>query len=308
MAGSLYPRLSQAKHLLPTIRAHLVDAAARHSLPAGFSLDLVPIVEDGLVGYEFLPNWATWTYVTIGCDERCEPVLRLSTYRAEAPSVLRVASVDGRTLPQEELDAVHRPRQRDCVLSDWPSAAEAAWTELAALFPEEPRQCIEVHDAPYACLDEALAIAYARLADSDPWIDFCGVPGEALYGFALKHADGGRGQLISRKPGTWALSWQSPASALHEEWPMAPPGIDTAGVWVCAGSAPRHATIVPVLAIPNSPAASNRRPRKHRVAERRRGDRRQADRPPPDGRLDERRQGDRRQRERRRTLQGGSVD
>ena len=50
MAGSLYPRLSQAKDLLPKIRAHLIDAASRHSLPAGFSLDLVPIVEDGLVG------------------------------------------------------------------------------------------------------------------------------------------------------------------------------------------------------------------------------------------------------------------
>jgi hypothetical protein len=215
-----------------------------------------------------------------------------------------VASVDGRTLPQDELDAARRPRQRDSVLSDWPSAAEAAWTELAALFPEEPRQCIEVHDSPYACLDEALAMTYARLADCDPCIDFCGVPGEALYGFALKHADGGRGQLISRKPGTWALSWQSPASALHQEWAMVPPGIDAAGGWVCAGATPRHAT---VLAAPIFPVASTRRPRKHRVAERRREDRRHADRPPPDGRLDERRHGDRRQRDRRRSLQGGSA-
>jgi hypothetical protein len=306
MSGSHCPRLSQAKDLLPIIRAHLIGAAAHHSLPAGLSLRLLPIVEDGLVGYEFLPNWATYTYLTIGCDDRGRPVLRETAYRAEAPSVLRVAAVNGRALSQSELDASHRPRQRDSVVADWSAAAEAAWTGLAALFPEEPRQRIEVHDSPHECLDEALAVAHARLAGCDPCIDFCGIPDEAVYGFALTHAGGGRGQLVSRKPGTWALRWQSPASALHEEWAMAPPGIDAADAWVCASTTQGYSAVPASSVVRAFPAALARRPRRPRAGERRHGDRRSADRPEPDGHPDERRQGDRRQQDRRQTPLAGN--
>ena len=60
--------------------------------------------------------------------------------------------------------------------------------------------------------------AHEHLVDWDPCIDFCGVPDEAQYGFALTHANGGRGLLASRQPGHWALWFQSPYAALNEEW------------------------------------------------------------------------------------------
>ena len=51
-------------------------AASRYPLAAGLSLDLLPIVEDGLFGYELSPDRDTHTYVTIGCNAQGEPVLR----------------------------------------------------------------------------------------------------------------------------------------------------------------------------------------------------------------------------------------
>lgn len=286
------------------IRAHLVAAAAHHSLPAGLSLDLLPIVEGRLVGYEFLPNQTTYTYLTIGCDERGLPVLRESSYRAGPPSVLRLASVDGRALPQREIDAALHLRQRDFVLPDWSSTAEAAWTELTELFPQQPRHRIEVYDARQECLDEALVIAHAHLADCDPCIDFCGIPDEAQYGFALTHANGGRGRLASRQPGRWALWFQSPVTMLNEEWAMSAPGIDTADAWVCAGKTPHHTTRPAAFRLPALPATSSRRSRKHRIEDRLDGDRRHADRrhagrPPGEAQPDERRHEDRRRRSRR---------
>jgi hypothetical protein len=60
--------------LLPIIREHLVAAPRIIRCPRGLTLELLPIVEDGLVGYEFLPNQATNSYLTIGCDDRGVPV------------------------------------------------------------------------------------------------------------------------------------------------------------------------------------------------------------------------------------------
>ena len=133
MPVASWPRISQAKDLLQIIRGHLLAAAPHHSLPAGLSLDLLPIVEDGLVGYEFLPNQATNSYLTIGCDDRGVPVLRERLYRAEGASGLRVASVNGRTLSQADRIAGNSLRRRDAILPDWPSTAEAAWIELASM-------------------------------------------------------------------------------------------------------------------------------------------------------------------------------
>ena len=50
MPKSFYPRLSEAKALFPLLRAHLVAAASHHSLPANLALDLLPIVEEGVMG------------------------------------------------------------------------------------------------------------------------------------------------------------------------------------------------------------------------------------------------------------------
>jgi len=313
MPVASWPRLSQAKDLLPIIRGRLVAAARRHTLPAGLSLELLPIVEDGLVGYEFLPNQATNTYLTIGCDDRGVPVLRQRSYRAEASGSLRVAAVNGRTLSQGERISGQSLRRRDAILSDWTSAAEAAWIELAALFPEQPRHDIEVDESAHECLDEALAIAHEYLADWDPCIDFCGVPDEAQYGFALTHANGGRGLLACRQPGQWALWFQCPYAAINEEWPA--PLIQGASSWAFAGAIPRytpqHAALLFPSIKPEAPARTHRRGTSgdrregddRRSADRRHADRRHGDRRRVDtfdaDRLVERRRQDRRRRDRR---------
>jgi len=316
MSVASWPRISLAKDLLPVVRAHLVAAASHHSIPAGLALDLVPIVEDGLVGYEILPNHATHTYLTIGCDDRGVPVLRESSYSDGPTGVLRVASVNGRTLTQGGKNAGRCPRQRDFVLPDWPSTAEAVWTRLAALFPQQPRHCIEVHGAWQDCLDQALAITYAHLAECDPCIDFCGVPGEDQYGYALVHANGGRGLLTSREPGKWSLWFRAPNVTLSEEWAMALPGLNVADAWASAGATARYTTRPITFPYPSLLAPTARRTRGERLAERPLdrvdGDRRRADRRHADttgaggGYDDERRHRDRRQWDRARTAQRGS--
>lgn len=312
MPVASWPRISQAKDLLQIIRGHLVAAAAHHSLPPGLSLDLLPIVEDGLIGYEFLPNQATSSYLTMGCDDRGVPVLRQRMYRTEPPPALRVASVNGRTISQGQKWAAQNPRRRDAILPDWPSTAEAAWIELASLFPDQPRHSIEVDETYYHGLDEALAIAHSHLAKWDPCIDFCGVPDEAQYGFALTHANGGRGLLASRQPGQWALWFQCPYVALNEEWSLPP--VDRASAWACAGTTQLYSTQHAALLFPITKAAAprvrrranngdrregeDRRSADRRNADRRCGDRRHADTFDPE-RFDERRHDDRRRRDRR---------
>jgi len=313
MPVASWPRLSQAKDLLPIIRGHLVAAAAHHTLPAGLSLELLPIVEDGLIGYEFLPNQATNTYLTIGCDDRGVPVLRQRAYRAESSGSLRVAAVNGRSLSQNERVPGQSLRRRDAILPDWPSAAEAAWIELAALFPQQPRHDIEVDESGHECLDEALVTAHEHLVDWDPCIDFCGVPDEAQYGFALTHANGGRGLLASRQPGHWALWFQCPYAALSEEWSA--PLMQGASAWASAGAIPRYTPQHAALLFPSiktePPARTHRRGTNgdrregddrrsadRRYADRRHGDRRHVESFDAD-RLVERRQQDRRRRDRR---------
>ena len=117
-------------------------------------------------------------------------MLRKSLYCAEAPSALRLAAVNGRVLSQRELDAWHRIQPRDFVVSDWASAAQAAWDELTELFPDGPRRSVEIHDVRHRSLDEAFAVAHSHLAAWNPRIEFCGVPDEAQYGFALMGAHG----------------------------------------------------------------------------------------------------------------------
>ena|SRR5204863_6711708 len=55
------PRLSEATRLLPLIRSHLVAVASE--CPLGTALDLVPIAEDGLFGYELVPDGEAHTYL-----------------------------------------------------------------------------------------------------------------------------------------------------------------------------------------------------------------------------------------------------
>ncbi len=303
MASFFRPRISQAKDLFPIIRSHLAAAAAVHSLPAGLSLNLLPIVEDGLAGYEVLPNRSSSTYLTIGWDERGKPVLRETTYLDGPPSGLRVVSVDGQASPVDP-GALHRLRQRDSDLPDWPTAAEAVWSELARLFPQEPRYAIELHDLRHEELDEALATACRHLADRDPHIDFCGVPDEAQYGFALTDPKGGHGQLVARHPETWTLWFQSSASTVREEWAMLPGSSTAVEGWVRASGTPVG---VPSGAFVSAlETASQRSRRKERGSDRRRGDRRNGDRRREDRSYDERRQGERRQSDRRQPRSGAT--
>jgi hypothetical protein len=218
MFKSFCPRLSRAKDLLPVIRGELVCAATHRSLPLNLSIDLLPIVEDGLFGYEVLPSLETQMYLTIGCNDRGEPMLRRSLYCAAVPSALRLATVNGRFLSQSELDAWHRIEQHDAGFVDWTAAAEATWDDVVTLFPGTLRRSVEFHDGPHRCLDDALAIAHSHLEAWDPMIDFCGVPDEAQYGLALIGADGEHGQLSARSQARWMLRWDSPTGALSEEW------------------------------------------------------------------------------------------
>ena len=313
MPVASWPRISQVKKLLPIIREHLVSAAPHHSLPAGLALELLPIVEDGLVGYEFLPNQATNSYLTIGCDDRGVPVLRERLYRGDSSGGLRVASVNGRTLSPGEKNAGNSLRRRDAILPDWRSIAEAGWIELASMFPQRPRHCIDIEETYQHVLDEALEIAYGHLAEWDPCIDFCGVPDEAQYGFALTHANGGRGLLASRQPGHWVLWFQCPYGAINEEWSILSPNC-SASAWATAGAAQLHTPQQAALLFPVTKAASSGRARpRAKGSDRREGDRRNADRRHADrrhaerrrvesfdpDRLEERRQGDRRRRDRR---------
>ena len=237
------PRLSQATNILPALRAHLIAIASHHWLPEGFSFDLLPIVDDGVFGYEFLPQRETHTYLTIGCDSGGKPVLRKSLYCAEAPSALRLAAANGRALTPSELDAWHRMQSRDFSFPDWPSVAEAAWRDFAALFPAGPRRPVSIHDARQRCLDEALAIAHSLLARWDPHIDFCGVPDEAQYGIALTGANGESGQLTTRTAGQWTLRWDAGDQALYERWSVAEWEDENAFAWARAGAGPDDARV-----------------------------------------------------------------
>jgi len=303
MSNVFRPRISQAKDLFPIVRAHLAAAAALHSLPAGLSFDLLPIVEDGIAGYEILPNRATQTYLTIGWERRGKPVVRESSYLDGRPTNLRVVAVDGQAATADAT-APGRLRQRDTVFRDWPSAAEAVWSELARLFPQQSRHAIELHDLRHEELDEALATAYRHLAEIDPHIDFCGVPDEAQYGFALTDPKGGRGQLVARHPETWTLWFESSAGKVQEEWPMLPGSTNPTEGWV-------HASNVPLPAVAGSPgpplAAASRGFRlKDRGGDRRHGERRHADRRQLARSSEDRRQAERRQDERRQARFGSA--
>ena len=302
MSNAFRPRISQAKDLFPVVRAHLAAAAALHSLPAGVSLELLPIVEDGLVGYEILPNRATVTYLTIGWERRGKPVVRESSYLDGRPASLRVVAIDGQASAPDAA-RLGRLRQRDSVFPDWPSAAEAVWSELSRLFPQEPRHAIELHDLRHEELDEALATAHHHLSEFDPQIDFCGVPDEAQYGFALTDPKGGHGQLVARHPETWTLWFDSPAGTVQQEWPMLPGSTNPTDGWVRASSVPLPPTASGIPALASAPPRIRL---KDRAGDRRRGERRLAERRHAARSSRDRRQGERRQTDRRLPQPGGT--
>ncbi len=256
MQTLVFPRLSEARDFLPFLRAELAAAAGRHTLPEGFSLDLVPIVEQGVFGYELQPEQESCDYLTIGRDEQARPLLRRSLYCADAASVLRLATLDGRVIVQRNLDPSNRIEKRDSTFADWAEAAEAAWTAFGALFPGVPRRSIEIHDDRHRNLDDALDVAHAHLVAWNPCIEFCGVPDEAQYGFALVRGRGESGHLVLRTPTSWELLWEAAGNVVHRQW-LGIPEAGPARAWASASTDASDVALPHALPI----AAMSRRPR-----------------------------------------------
>jgi hypothetical protein len=228
MVKSFSPRLSEARHFLPLLRRYLVGAACRYPLPTGLTIDLLPIVEDGVFGYELIPDRDTHTYLTIGCDAQREPVMRRTLYGVGASDTLRLVTVNGRVLSRTERAARYNVRQHDVHFDDWPEAAEAAWSQLASIFPGRPRQPVVLAENFHRCLDQALSIAYSHLIHWNPSIRFCGIPNEAEQGFLLSGVDDQHGELVFQRPDIWMLRWKAPPHAVYESWSVALPEQDGA--------------------------------------------------------------------------------
>jgi hypothetical protein len=230
MSRCFCPRLSEARHLLPLLRSHLIAAAARYPLSAGLTIDLLPIVDDGLFGYELVPDRQNHTYVTIGCNAHGEAVLRKTSYGLGPSDALHLVASHGQLLARRERAARYRTQQRDFQFSDWSAAADAAWVQLLYLYPERPRQPVVVREHTHRCLDEALSIAQSHLTPWNPFIEFCGLPDEAQHGFALKGAKGEHGELVFQRPDIWMLRWKAPPQAVYESWSVVLPDPDAPSV------------------------------------------------------------------------------
>ena len=209
------------------LRSHLIAAASRFPLSASLALELLPIVEDGLFGYEVIPDREIHTYVTVGCNAKGQPLLRKTLYGMGAPNALQLVAVNGYVLSRSERAARYSAQQRDAHFPDWTTAAEAAWAQLLLLFPERPRKSVFLQDRAHRCLDEALLVAHSHLVRWNPFIQFCGVPNEAQLGFALSGTEGERGRLVFQRPDIWMLRWQAPPHAVYESWSVLTPDLES---------------------------------------------------------------------------------
>ena len=82
------------------IRAHLLAAAVAR--PPTCAIDLLPIVEEGLFGYELVPDRETHTYLIVGSNAEGKPFLRQTTYGVGASGALRLAAVNGHHVSRSE--------------------------------------------------------------------------------------------------------------------------------------------------------------------------------------------------------------
>jgi hypothetical protein len=225
MPQDRYPLLSQAATILPLVRGHIVDAAAHCSLPVGFSLDMVPILEEDLFGYELTPIGVAETCLTLGCKPDGEPVLRKECLGDAVPDAPRLATMDGRTIARGARLSPARTGRRDLRFPDWATAAKFACDELETLFPGAPRRPPVLNLGPNTSLERALLAVATRLAQWNPIIHFCGLPNEEQLGYALYGADGGRGELVFRHPDQWSLFWKAPREVVRETWTVVAPDL-----------------------------------------------------------------------------------
>jgi hypothetical protein len=233
MPAPFCPRLSEASRLLPLLRAHIAAAAARQPLRGVISLDVLPIVDDGLFGYELLPDREMRVFLTIGRGERGVPTVRVKAYGPDAPTGLRLAAVDGRATGRS-FSGVRHVKQHESTAPDWPAAVASAWVQLATQLPDGPRQYVEFDQTAHRFLDQALSIAHSHLAAWDPFIRFFGLPDEAQRGFELHGARGEHGELVAQRPDLWILRWKAPPHAVYEEWSVVLPEGDAATGLTCA--------------------------------------------------------------------------
>ena len=221
---SFRPRLSEARQLLPLIRRHLSAAASRR--PLATTLDLVAIVEDGLFGYELIPDRETHTYPILGRNAEGEPVVRKTSYGVGTPDALQLVAVNGRLVSRSERAVRYTAQRREFLFPDWLAAAEAAWEQLLILFPDLPRRTPILRDNMHRYIDKALSVAHSHLLRWDPFIQFFGLPDEAQMGFELTGASGEHGELTFQQPDIWTLHWSAPPEVINKTWSLARDDLD----------------------------------------------------------------------------------
>ena len=214
------PRLSEAKQILPAISGNLDAATSEH--PHCATLELWPIVEEGLFGYELVPEGDTHTYVIVGRNASGEPSVRTTSYSAGASSHLQLVAVNGRTLSRKDRAAIYQTHTRDEVFSDWRAAASAACARMHTLFPHRDRHDTTRSSRAYRYLEHALYVADSHLERWDPLIEFFGLPNEAQLGFPLIGSHGKQGELMLKEPDIWLLHWHAPPDLVIESWSITP--------------------------------------------------------------------------------------
>ena len=221
MLEAFCPRISEASELLPLVRSHVIVAAAHNPKAASHLADLIPILDEGLFGYELIAAGDSDTCLTLGCKHNRRPVVREVCYRVPH-GILRLAASDGRRFNHRDRRPRFRVRTHDHEYPDWSSAAAFALTTMAARFPIQTAPMPPLALGALHSLEFALNIANAKLAHWDPFIHFFGLPNEAQLGYGLNAAGDGRGQLAFCLPNAWTLRWRSDQGAIDENWSMLP--------------------------------------------------------------------------------------
>jgi len=216
------PRLSDARALLPLIRTHVEAEAARRPLPV--AVDLLPVVDDDLFGYELLPECSLDDFVIVGRDAADAPVVRRTRSGGTSPAALRLAAVNGRPASWRAYVPRARMVRTDERVGAWTVAAATALAALRASVGERPvaatRWHAQVHEA-HPGLERALAWAGTRLATVDPRIQFFGLPNEAQMGFSLVGDGDSQGRLALEGAAGWTLRWTAPDGTLADVLPPA---------------------------------------------------------------------------------------
>jgi hypothetical protein len=211
------PRLSEASEVLALIRGYLAGAAPR---PLATTIDLVPIVEGGLFGYELVPERDLRVYPIIGRNAQGEPALRVTSCGDRAKG-LHLVSSDGGVHFQSGRASRFDIRTRDNSYPNWLAAAEAAWSYLHTSSADLRGQAPIRREMAHRFLDRALAVAHSHLDAWDPYIEFLGLPNEAQLGFVLTDTGGGRGMLMFQQPDMWTLRWNASDGAINTSWSRA---------------------------------------------------------------------------------------